>query len=195
MSQPSPQSIPEPQSVRLDALCGFHGTICDLLAIHAPKAGPPQELAAAGIALQCEQCGLQVSGAEWRAVLLADSPDALGDPRLSRFHQGYCGRKECNSYYYRVSFLPVAGVDWSLILRKASEAAPPPPPPPPAPSRLGFGSGSRRQLALRLGVGGLVIVILLLARRLWTGGSIPLVKPARKFTVDPSSLPPQQPGK
>lgn len=147
------------------------------------------------MSLQCEQCGLQVSGAEWGAVLQTEDHSVLGDPRLSRFHQGYCGRKDCQSYYYRVTFSEVPGVDWGQILAQVGRDVPQPEASIPAAPAFQFGAGSRRQMAIRLGIGAAVIGILLLARRLWTGGSIPLVKPARKFTVDPSSLPPPQPGK
>ena len=189
------EQLPEPKQVRVDGLRAFHRALTQALAEVAPKAGPANELAAAGLSLQCEQCGIQITGPEWVGVVQSEDPATLGDPRLSRLHQGYCGRKDCQSYYYRVSFAPLPGVDWAGVLGRIGQE-----PAPAAAATIsetppGAKTVSRRQLAIRLTIGMVVVVLLLLVRRLWTGGSIPILRPARKYTVDPSSVPPAPSGK
>ncbi len=185
-----PSPLPSPKQLRMEALRDFHRSLTLALAETSPQAGPPSELAAAGLSLRCEQCGIQISGPEWAAVVAADNPDTLGDPRLARLHQGYCPRKNCNSHYYRVTFAETPGVDWHRALTRAERAPTPPPPSPQADATPAQNHYHRRHLPLRLALGLALVLILLLIRRLWTGGPIPLLRPARKFTVDPASVRP-----
>lgn len=189
-------ALPEPQQVRVEALRNFHGAVVHALTELAPQAGPPAALAAAGLSLQCEQCGIQITGHEWLAIIQATDSATLGDARLGRLHQGYCGRKDCNSYYYRVVFTEVSGVDWTKVLDHARREVPQEPTGATPAGPLTPKALLRRRTALRVSIGAVIILILLVIRRLWTGGSIPLIRPATKYEVDPAStLPPTPPVK
>ena len=189
-------TLPEPHHVRVEALRNFHGALIHALTERCPQAGPPAGLAAAGLSLQCEQCGIQITGHEWLAVIQATDSATLDDARLSRLHQGYCGRKDCTSYYYRVVFTGVPGVDWAKVLEHATREVPLEPAGAPPVAPLTPKALLRRRTALRLTLGAAIIVVLLVIRRLWTGGSIPLIRPATKYEVDPAStLPPTPPAK
>lgn len=183
-----PTHLPAPEHVRLDSLRDFHARLTRALAAQSPSVGPAAEVIAASLSLQCEQCAIQINGAEWMATLSTEDRELLGDPRLVRLHQGYCPRKDCQSYYGRVHFKPVPGVDWTVVIQQA-KAMPSQPEQPAAEADHAVTTLGRRQVGLRLVLGGVVILVLLVLRRLYTGGPIPLLRPAHKFEIDPSSTP------
>jgi len=181
--------VPAPEHVRLDSLRSFHARLVQALDAQSPPVGPAAEIIVASLSLQCEQCAIQISGAEWMATLSAENRDVLDDPRLVRLHQGYCPRKDCQSYYGRVRFKPVPGVDWTNVLKQFQTMPSEPEQHAAAAAVTARSNMGRRQMGLRLVLGGIAILVLLVLRRLYTGGSIPLLRPAHKFEIDPASTP------
>jgi hypothetical protein len=53
----------------------------------------------------------------------AASDTQFPSPKLERLHKGYCLMAGCTSYFYRIRFLPVEGIDWNTALPEA-EALP-----------------------------------------------------------------------
>lgn len=146
----------------------------------------PEECEAAwrvGVSAECVQCGIRLYGEELYALSQPPSP-AHASPKIGRLRLGDCAREGCNSYYYRLTFYPHAKVDWQKMFDdiNAEENSGPEERPHPWKALirhahvLGF---SNRRLWLALGI----IVLLLVARQFYRGGSIPLVREPENFRV------------
>lgn len=142
------------------------------------------------VSANCVLCEIQINGGDLNTMALAHRADALADPRLARLKQGYCCRRSCDSYYYHLVFEPHPSVNWERVLEKlgtggttiASEET------LERPDRSGK-DAARRTLVLKVGAGVGVVLLLLLVRHLMSGGSLPGLHRAPKYTVDPKSLP------
>lgn len=134
---------------------------------------------------ECVQCGMRIAG-EALIALSAPPPDEGHDPRVERLRQGYCARKGCDSYFYRVSFRPHPGVDWASLIalstgekpievRKEDVVTPDHP-------------LARRQLmrlvAWRGGLGLGALAAIWFGRHWHRGGRIPLIREPEQFEVD-----------
>jgi hypothetical protein len=142
------------------------------------------------VSAACVLCNIQVPGDDLSAVALAAHPDTLTDARLARLKQGYCCRRSCDSYYYNLIFAPHPSVDWRRIVGKLSDAAAPVTAEKDAhkgehPSQ----SPARKRLLIKVAAGLGLVLLLLLCRHLLSGGSLPGLHRAPKYTVDPASLP------
>ena len=131
---------------------------------------------------ECVQCGLRVSGEELLAML-REQPSAKAG-KVVRLCQGYCGRRGCNSYYYRIDFSEEQSFDWPKVLAAmdsgqsvALQNAWAPTVPTARPRR--WGRWATRAVALLAS-----ILSLLIAWQWHRGGTIPFLREGEHFQVD-----------
>jgi hypothetical protein len=141
---------------------------------------------------ECVQCGIRVRAEE---LLALSEPIGTGkvDPRVERLRQGYCARKGCDSYYYRLMFAHHPNIDWARLLtetesehdEQARHAAA-----ERAENRLAR-RAARWRSAGRALLGVSFVLVLLVIRQWYLGGRIPLLREPENFQVDhfPSDQP------
>jgi len=59
-----------------------------------------------------------LTGEEISRVALADSGTKFKEGKLERVRQGYCGRSNCKSYFYRINLTAFPGLDWEAVREK-----------------------------------------------------------------------------
>jgi hypothetical protein len=148
----------------------------------------PEATWTGAIHAECMQCGLRVSGADLLAAARV-SALAAGDhgasDKVQRLCKGYCARKGCDSYYYKLWFTPIQGVDWMDLLAHAEGMI-------STESELSLETAvltsSSSKLHLRwtaaIALAALVAAILFIAWQSYFGGSIPLLRSPERFEVD-----------
>jgi hypothetical protein len=144
-----------------------------------------QPMLRASVSAQCSQCGITVTGEELVALT---APSAAGEmnPKLERLREGYCARDGCASYHYQLQFKPYPGVDWGRLLATA-EAKMPQHGATGAAERESEAAAKRRerrQVATRVLLGLGIILLLLLIRQWYVGGTVPLIREPEHFQVD-----------
>jgi hypothetical protein len=143
-----------------------------------------------GLGGECIQCAVRVTGDELLG-LTNPAPATTGlSPRTARLNQGYCARHDCPSYFYRIEFRPVPGIDWAILLNPVQSGSDPNARPGLLNS-AGLGRWIRsptRRTVLQLGVGIILALFLLLIRQWYIGGTIPWIRQPEPFSVDPASV-------
>src|SRR5437879_188454 len=71
-----------------------------------------------GVAAECVQCGIHVSGEELFALSQPSEGGKISS-KVERLRLGDCARQGCDSFYYRVTFQSGAETDWAAILARA----------------------------------------------------------------------------
>lgn len=150
--------------------------------------------AAEAVVAECVQCGFRLTGTELLALAPAagDSAPPAAPAKIDRLRRGYCARNGCDSSYYRLSFEPRPGIDWERLVPKGDlevVEAPVEEAPEVARRREEFRAGLRR-LALRGGMALGALLLLLLARHWYLGGTIPYLREPEKFEVEVPTAPP-----
>jgi hypothetical protein len=143
-----------------------------------------EEILSKHISADCMQCGILLTPLELNELALEDSPANLGQGKVDRLRQGYCGRKDCNSYFYRMSFNAVEGVDWAAVKEKVQQKLSA----PPAQETVEQKTARKQRFAfpLRFKLGLVTIVILLLVKWVMWNGSIPILQKKTTYTIQPS---------
>lgn len=145
-----------------------------------------EEAAAAwrvGVSAECVQCGIRLFGEELYALSQPPSP-TYASPKIGRLRLGDCAREGCNSYYYRLMFYPQPKVDWPKILGSIkTEENPPAEERPHIPKSLLLQARALGLLKRRVWLALGIIVLLLVARQVYRGGSIPLVREPENFRI------------
>lgn len=127
---------------------------------------------ARSIHVNCEACGSELKDTDLVALLDAASDSQFPNPKLERLHKGYCLKSGCDSYFYRVRFMPVEGIDWKTALPEAEAL----------PAKLAAEEKQREPFSWNRFVhspnfrvsAGVVVLLLLLAYRHWYfNGSLP----------------------
>ena len=80
----------------------------------APASGSKMEELLNAIVAECVLCGIRVNGSEISKVTKVF--DREGKSKLGRLRFGYCARKGCKSYFYKVSFYPNPHCDWREVV-------------------------------------------------------------------------------
>ena len=140
------------------------------------------------ISAECVQCGILLTSEELNRIALAGATTTFSENKLERVRRGYCGRRDCNSYFYRLNLSAVPGIDWESIKGKvrvrlsgekpAKAEKIEAPLPKKAPTRLPLG-----KIALAIGL----VFALLIFKWWWWDGSIPLLQKKTIYQVDPKS--------
>ncbi len=144
-----------------------------------------------GVHAECPQCHLRLFGEDVLALAGSEAPQAEVSPKLHRLAQGFCGRQDCEALFYEFTFDPAPPVDWAAVLAQVDGAV------TPEASEAGAAETAladqkaiaKKRTRLRVLAGLAVVLLLLLARHLMTGGTIPFLREPRRFTADPASLP------
>jgi hypothetical protein len=176
--------------VRLDALPASYSMLVKTLGASGLSGTVIHEVISNNLQATCTACGISVTGSELTVLALAGWGESLADPRLARLAQGYCCRRDCNSYYYNLELKPHPSL-------------------PPDPFRAEFAAAesiarapesegdtglfnsliTRRALIFKVAAGTTFVFALVVGRHLWTGGSLRRAPRQRKYTADPASLP------
>jgi hypothetical protein len=142
------------------------------------------------VTAKCVQCGIHLDAKELARLALPDPSAESLSPKLERVLKGYCARAECPSYYYHVELGAGSGLDWSRVERAMAgdaEAAN-----EQARAERRVVAQEQRAFAVRwlgkLAAAAAVLVLLLMFRQWYIGGTIPLIREPQPFTIDPSSL-------
>lgn len=183
----------ESPQVRVDALAGVYPRLVEALRPLGLTAAELDAVFQSHIAAECVQCGWRLTGEELGQLALDPVPGQAEDPRLARLRRGYCPRKDCTTYYYRIEFTEHPKVDWQPVAAQvaaaatAATAAPVTAAEPAARgSRWWFWEDPKLR---RVVIGLAVLAVLLVARHFATGGRVPFVHRSPKYVVDPASVP------
>lgn len=109
----------ETRELHLRDLPAFHASLVAALAEAGFTGAQLHEIFEARVRGECMQCGSPATGAELAHATAVGAADPGLNPRVARLAQGYCGRKDCPSYFYRLTFAPAEGVAWEKLLERA----------------------------------------------------------------------------
>jgi hypothetical protein len=165
------------------------GEFCAALrdAVAGAGFGPDEarELFRTYVAAECVGCKIHVSGEELFALSQPPAPE-YASAKTGRLRRGDCARQGCDAYYYQVSFMHYAQIDWPTILcqvdRIRSVASSKPLVVNPRPAAW-WSLMSARMLGKAVALTS-VLLFLLLLRQLHQGGRIPLLREPEHFQVD-----------
>ena len=107
------ETTPSAPQVRVDALLAAYRAVVEAVKASGLSAAELSTVFSQHVSAECLQCGIQVTGAELGQLALASPEASPSEPRLARLHQGYCARKDCDSYYYRLLFVEHPKIDWT----------------------------------------------------------------------------------
>lgn len=141
----------------------------------------------AHVTARCCGCDARPSPEVLGALLAGAELDA-GQPagELGRLRQGYCLRLGCESRFYELTFVPHPAMDWAAVGTDMR------PDTPQGSAGLAIGEAVvhktartvRAQLTWKLAAAVGLLLVLLVWRQWWTGGSIPFFREARTFTSE-----------
>lgn len=169
----------------LQTLCRFSLALVEAIKQSNLKPEHLQQAVPALLSGECVQCHIRVNGEELLALSNPTAPDEA-DSRVGRLRQGYCARKGCNSYYYRLTFASHPDIDWANLLsqtesvnegQSSRDAA-------ASTGAAGAKRAARLGLVRRALIGMAVAVILLVIRQWYLGGRIPFIREPENFEVD-----------
>lgn len=191
LSAPMASAQSETRELNLRDLPAFHAALVAALAEAGFTGAQLHEIFEAHVRGECLQCGSPASGAELaHATAVGAGTAADLSPRVARLAQGYCGRKDCPSHFFRLTFLSADGLDWLKTLERADalgalrarveklEQA--------AATTEHQAAGHRRLLL----AGGVLAALLVLwaGKRLLSGQPLPGFQAKPKYQVEPDSL-------
>jgi len=184
-----PESSATSPQFQIDALSVAYRLVLDAVKPLGLSAEELTALFSQHVSAECLQCGIQITGDELNQLLLASPEAPPSEPRLVRLHQGYCARKDCDSYYYRFVFQGHPKVDWTLVATAVAGISAPTPAartsPVERPDRFWFLQDARVR---RVAFGISILLVLLVLRHFATGGRLPFVHRTPKYVVDPASV-------
>jgi len=146
------------------------------------------EAAYGSLSGECIQCGFRISGEELLSLSSSELDDKAS-PRLKRLRLGYCARNGCDAVYYRISCTGHPDINWLSFFQKQdlptinfsrSET-----------SRLKpihFSLG--KFLDWRILITAVTLLVLILLRQYYRGGSIPFLREPENFKVDHNEVQP-----
>ena len=180
MSQP----VSDSAQVRVERIGSLYTGLAAALSEAGFSGSQLNEIFSKHVRGECVQCGIRISGDDMAQVALAGDKTGMADSRLGRLRQGYCARRGCDSYYYRIHFDDYPDLEWTKIRQKAGN-----------PMVAGQPTGMketgattiRNWLLIRLAVGLAVLLILLLFWHIRYYGYVPFVQKPHKYTIAPAS--------
>lgn len=181
----APQTIIDRQE-HLEQLGAFFRKLEQPLKEVAASQGISLSQLHAAVSAECVQCGIVVPGEVLFALAETPAQDTgAPDAKVSRLRQGYCARRGCDSYYYRITFSDLTGVNWQSALAAADVLGDVPAPEPELPAAVeGRAPVPPWRLALTACLAASVLLLFLGWRQWYRGGTIPLVREAEYFEVD-----------
>ncbi len=184
--------MPESPLVRqvdLRTLAPFARTLVGALRTHSSS--NLARLLQGNIHGHCPQCQFRLLAEDVLALAAPEAPDPAVSPKLHRLAQGFCGRQGCEALYYQLSFESVEGLDWNHVLAEIeSSGGPPTAETAQVEQELAARkAAARKRTRLRVALGIALVLVLLGVRHVMTGGTIPFIREARRFTADPATVP------
>jgi len=144
---------------------------------------------ASSITARCSICETELNGDDWAHWLLRLGVEEETEKRAMKFirlEKGTCADLKCNARFYQLSFEPHPAVDWSAVYIGGLKTEA-----PPQKSYVGEHvataavEGVRRQLTARVGIGLGILMVLWIFHQYYTGGEIPVLRPAKQFEARP----------
>ena len=171
--------------VREESIPRLERVLCAITEAAKRRGAPAQNVLAAVLIAGCRRCGARVSGAE--LVRFAGFPDPQESFRLRRLRIGRCVRPECSSNEYQLVFRNHPDIDWVELLSTTKEdtAMSPGDDGKKAAVEHRDHAESRSQW-IRRALLAAAVVLLLIARQMYNGGRIPLLREPEKFRVAPA---------
>ncbi len=111
------------RQVRVEAVWGMLRNLAQSLFAKGVSAENIRAVYSHHIHVACEACRSELKETDLVALLDAASDTQRANPKLDRLHKGYCFKPGCDSYFYRLRFEPVEGIEWIPALSEA-EALP-----------------------------------------------------------------------
>jgi hypothetical protein len=149
-------------------------------ALRRPENGPEVRAGVEeALSAECVQCGIKLSGAE---LLKLGEAESAGDSKVDRLKTGYCARNGCDSLYYRLTRAAHPRVDWEKLMAQPVVGV--------VETEEQQAGARARKLArrhwnlLRIGAALILLVIVLIARQIYVGGTIPFIREPEQFRVD-----------
>lgn len=181
---------PVSTQVRVDALPAAYQIVLGSLQGTGLKPAELTEIVTHHVLAECLQCGIQVTGADLGQLALTTPAEGEAeDSRIARLRHGYCARRDCEAYYYRLVFRDHPKIDWARITPALMNLRPPPPEPEPAAKprpTVAALLADKRNLRVLVGLG--LLLVLLVVRYFMAGGTLPFIHPPPHYTVDPGSV-------
>ena len=137
------------------------------------------------ISAECPACGIRTSGEELRALAFPPCAE-FASAKIGRMRLGSCARHGCEAWDYSVHLWNQEGIDWPILLKaadKLGQAIDTSPKVSGHGSLAGFGQPAASYAVRVAGMLGIVFT-LWLARELYLGGRIPLLREPEKFKID-----------
>ena len=179
--------LPASEQVKLSELGGYYSALGAVLAESGFSEDQLRDVFSRSISAECVQCGILLTSEELNRVATAGPEATFPENKLERVRQGYCGRRECNSYFYRLNLGAVPQIDWTQVKSKVGEklsggAKAEEKPETPLPKK-GSTALPIRKIALAIGL----ILAALVFKWWWWDGSIPILQKKTTYEVDPKS--------
>ena len=186
--EPSPIGSAASEQVKLEEISRYYAALVTALTESGLTGEALNEFCSRHISAECVQCGIFLKSEELNRVALAGPGTTFSEDKLERLRQGYCGRRDCNSYFYRLNLPAVPGIDWESI--KANVRASLSEGKPAAEEKIEASLPKKAPAVFPLGKITLVIglaFVLLIFKWWWWDGSIPLLQKKTTYEVDPKS--------
>ncbi|MFN7141983.1 MAG: hypothetical protein ACK4UN_21900 [Limisphaerales bacterium] len=135
---------------------------------------------------ECVQCGIQVGGGDlFQLAEAARSEDATS--KCGRLRFGYCARKGCNSYFYRLKFYAHPLFDWPNLLAQAERVGLEQLPEEIAALALIYEQRKeqRKKMTMVSCSFAAAVIAGMMLFQWYNGGTIPLLREPERFKVDP----------
>src|SRR5687767_5174623 len=99
----------------IEHLATFSNSLAQAVKIATRQTPGLENAVRKAITAECVQCAMRVSGDDLLA-LGAGISAASNSRALRRLQEGYCARRGCDSYYYRLVLPALDGADWNELL-------------------------------------------------------------------------------
>lgn len=103
------------RQVRVDDISAYYGVLIDALKRHGVAEEQADELLVDHLFATCTQCDMPVSGLDISRAARSGNAVDPDFPKVQRLKQGYCARKSCESFFYKLHFRECPGVNWEEV--------------------------------------------------------------------------------
>lgn len=168
----------------------FSGNLAAAVHRHYKGSREYTQAVSEGLLAECDVCGIPLTGQD--LLLAGDATGTEVGVKVKRLRLGFCARDGCESYFYRLSLRPVTGLDWKEVLahietlREARKQAMDAEASAQKQADPMVKLKKVRKIAIAIGL----VLMLLLIRQWYVGGTIPFIREPEKFhvsTAAPSS--------
>jgi hypothetical protein len=174
-----PATWPETSQMTIRELADFSSSLTQSLA-RIPDSDKLRPALDEALSAECVQCQIKLTGAD---LLKFGAGETETDPKLERLKTGYCARNGCDSHYYRVHCAPHPQLDWPKILNPAQEIVTAATESERVAKKLARLQRHHKNI-LRTATAIGVLLLVLILRQIYIGGTIPFIREPENFKVD-----------